>query len=214
MLLLAVFPLSIALSSQNLTRMPQSNKVQTLFGNDGGLGGFLMTGIKAGDVNGKSGVLVGGGVSAVFSSKFNLGFAGYGLVTETDADTYSPENGIYKLDMGYGGLVLEPVIGHKKLIHITLPVLLGIGGVGLRTDNFSGERKSIEDDFDRDFEYDESDLILVAEPGLNLELNLLKNIRLNVGVTYRQVYDSNLDGISSKELSGFTGSVGLKFGWF
>ena len=194
------------------SRSTENQEVQTLFSNNGSFGGFLMTGVKAGVVNGKSALLVGGAVLAVFSSKLNIGFAGYGLVTETEADTYSPNGKLYKLDMGYGGLILEPVIGNRKLVHITVPVLLGVGGAGLRSNN--NVRDSIEDDFDREFEYDESDLFLVAEPGINLELNLIKNIRLNLGASYRQVYDSNLEGISSEELSGFTGSVGLKFGWF
>lgn len=194
----------------------RSNEVKTLFGGGTSFGGFLEMGAKAGDINGQSGLLVGGAISAVFSSRVNIGLAGYGLATNVEADTYDEENRKLQIDMGYGGLRIEPIIGNSKMIHLTVPVLLGVGGAGLRYERFKDLADS-DADSDRDRRevwHQETDVFLVAEPGLNLELNLLRNIRLDIGATYRYVYDNNLDGLSDQELSGFTGSVGLKFGWF
>lgn len=190
----------------------EKNQVQTLFGNGGGFGGFLEVEAKAGDINGQTGLLIGGAIKGVFSSKFNLGFAGYGLTTAIDADTYDDENKLYQINFGYGGLVLEPVIGNRSLVHITLPVLLGVGGIGLRKDRFD----PFNDDTIEIEDYDafDDDVFVVVEPGLNLEINLLRNLRLNFGGTYRYIYDSNVIGLSDVELSGFTGKVGLRLGWF
>ena len=190
----------------------KNNEVQTLFGNGGKVGGFITTAAKAGEVNEQLGLFVGGGISAVFSSRLNIGFVGYGLVTDVDADTYLINNEVYKLDVGYGGLLFEPVIAHKKLIHLSLPVVLGAGGSGLRLNSYHG--RAWERDDLKHFDYDRIDFFLVAEPGVNIEVNILKNVRFNVGASYRKVYDSQLEGISDEELSGFAGSLGFKFGWF
>ncbi len=192
----------------------ESKEVKTIFGGGTSFGGFLEVGAKAGDINGQSGLLVGGAISAVFSSRVNIGLAGYGLATQIEADTYDEENRKLEVDMGYGGLLIEPIIGNSKMVHLTVPVLLGVGGAGLRYDRIRDFSDPDPDRERKEFWHQETDVFLVAEPGLNIELNLLRNVRLDLGATYRYVYDNNLEGLSDQELSGFTGSVGLKFGWF
>ena len=193
-------------------RIERNNQVQTLFGNGGGFGGFLEVEAKAGEINGQSGLLVGGAIKGVFSSKFNIGFAGYGLTTKVEADTYDDENKLYQIDFGYGGLVIEPVIGNRHAVHVTLPILFGVGGIGLKKRRY----EPFEDDpIDlKKYEAFDDDVFVVLEPGLNLEINLLRNLRLNLGTTYRYIYDKDVIGLSDEELSGFTGKVGLKLGWF
>ena len=203
----------LQLGQMNAQKVERQNReVKTLFGNGGGFGGFLEVEAKAGEINGQTGLLLGGAVKGVFGSQINIGFAGYGLTTSIESDTYDEENELYEVDFGYGGLVLEPVIGDRSAVHITLPILFGIGGIGLQKNRYD---IFDEDDIDwEDYEAFDEDVFLVVEPGMNLELNLLRNLRLNVGATYRYVYDNDVIGLSDEELSGFTGKVGLKFGWF
>jgi hypothetical protein len=192
----------------------EPEEARTLIGGIESFGGFLGVGVKAGDINGQAGLLVGGELCGVFSHRMNIGLAGYGLATEVHGDTRDPDGELWKLDMGYGGILLEPVIAHKSIVHLTVPVLLGVGGAGLRDDHYRPVRQGTDQDMDEFDSWEETDVFLVAEPGLNVELNLFKYARLDLGATYRYIYDNNLQGLSDKELSGFTGSVTLKLGWF
>lgn len=186
---------------------------RTVFGSSNSLGGFIGFTSKVGDINGQTSLMVGGQISGVFSSKFNIGFAGYGLTTNVDSDTYDEKGELYELHMGYGGLLIEPVIASKSMVHITVPIFLGLGGAGTHR-QFNHPLTSDEiENFEKKYEF-ETDVILVAEPGLNIEVNLLKNVRLDLGASYRYVYDSNVKGINDQELSGISGNVSLKFGWF
>lgn len=196
----------------NAQRFDNNNDVRTVFGNGGGFGGFLEVGVKAGEINDQTGLLVGGSLKAVFSSCLNIGLAGYGLTSDIEADTYGPDNRQHYLTMGYGGIVFEPVIGNKRMVHITVPVLLGVGGTALREERFIAFD---DDDFDIDqYRFRDDDVFLIAEPGLNIEINLFRNLRLDMGASYRYIHDSDIDGINDDELGGFTTQVGLKLGWF
>ncbi len=199
--------------AQNIVK--RADDSETIFGNGERVGGFLEMGTRAGEVNGQAGLFVGGSIVAVFGSQLNVGLAGYGLTTKVDGDTYDKRNRKHAIDMGYGGLLIEPVIGSNRKIHFTVPILLGVGGVGLRRSHvYTSKSDSIKVEIDGWGGHDETDAFLVAEPGLMLEFNLLRNVRLSLGSTYRYVYDSNLTGIADEELSGFTGSFSLKLGWF
>ena len=161
--------------------------MKTLFGKSTGFGGFLEMGAKAGDINGQSGLFVGGAFAAVFSSKMNIGLAGYGLTTGVDADTYDDNNKLYHIDMGYGGLLIEPVLWNKNVVHLTAPTILGVGGAGLRSNHFLTREERDSLNRDRDFHHDDSDAFIVVEPGLSVEINLLRNVRLDLGATYRYI---------------------------
>lgn len=201
------------LQAQNIVK--KTDDTETIFGNGERIGGFLEMSARAGEINDQAGLFVGGSVAAVFGSNLNLGFAGYGLTTRAEADTYDKHNRKHSIDMGYGGLLIEPVIGSKKKIHLTVPILLGVGGAGLRRSHrYTSKSDSVKVEIDGWGGHDETDVFLVGEPGIMLEMNLLRNVRLSVGTTYRYVYDSNLEGLSDQELSGFTGSFSLKLGWF
>ncbi len=188
---------------------------RTVFQGIKSFGGFIGLTAKTGDINGQSALLVGGELSAVFSSQLNIGFAGYGLTTNVESDSYDEDGKKYNIHMGYGGLLIEPVIASKRMIHFTVPMVFGVGGAGThRSFQHPHEFEDVQDEDRIEYRQFETDVILVAEPGLNMEINLLKNVRLDIGASYRYVYDSQIEQISDQELSGFTGNVSLKLGWF
>lgn len=216
--IVAVFQASTLVAQDVIQKGPykrakQENDVKTLFDSKGSFGGFLGFNMKVGDVNGQSALLLGGSISSVFSSKVNIGLAGYGLTTHVDGDTYDQEGELYQLDMGYGGLLIEPVIANKEVVHLTVPLILGAGGAGLRRDRFPRPQDPNGNN-DNYYYHHESDAFVVIEPGLNVEINLMQNIRMGIGASYRYIYDNDLEGLSDSELSGFTGNIGFKFGWF
>lgn len=204
-------------NSQEIDKQVDDNR--TVFNGIRSFGGFMGVSSKVGDVNGQSALLAGVEFAAVLSSQINIGFVGYGLTTHVESDASDSYDNPYDIHMGYGGLLIEPVIASKRMVHLSFPIILGVGGAGTHKSmkTINQIRKANNDLTDRDnveFYRHETDVILVGEPGINLEINLLKNMRLNLGGSYRYVYDSQIEDVSDEELSGPMVSAGLRFGWF
>jgi hypothetical protein len=53
---------------------------------------------------------------------------------------------------------------------------------------------------------------LLIEPSALLEINLLQNLRFNIGLGYRFAGDFNYGGLDQSDLSGFTAQAALKVG--
>lgn len=115
--------------------------------------------------------------------------------------------------MGYGGLFIEPVLFSKKAVHFSIPLLFGAGGIGeseMRLLNID----QIDNPYYNDPVYLNSDFFLVFEPGLNMELNLLRFVRMYGGFSYRFMNGVNLPNTDLNRLSGLSGNIGFRFGWF
>ena len=96
---------------------------------------------------------------------------------------------------------------------MTLPVLLGVGGIAeTARPYFSGHGGGFETEFDQ--KPYRSDLFLIAEPGVNLELNVFKFMRLAGGVSYKFISDAQIPNIERSDIEGFAGNLSLRFGWF
>jgi hypothetical protein len=123
--------------------------------------------------------------------------------------TYSAMQGA-NLIGGYGGGLLEYTAFPKSVVHFSVPVIIG-GGYFAYVDDFN-------------YDYHNSDTwgyntidwtaCFVVEPGLKLEVNILKMLRMGVGVSYR--YSPNLDLINTSDnlINQVTGRFSLRFGKF
>ena len=191
----------------------QQKEVQTLFGNKKGFGGYLGMNLKMTEVNGQEALLTGGELCFVLNRSFNIGFEGYGMVNEVRSNNLDYNSDRFFLQMGYGGLHLEPVIASEGLIHVTIPILLGAGGVA-ETSRPYWEEYNGEVIIDFDPYYHESDYFFVAEPGVNLELNVFKFMRLTAGASYRFTSDFDLGVVNRDDINGWNANMGLRFGWF
>jgi hypothetical protein len=191
----------------------EQREVQTLFGNKSGFGGYLGLNTKLGDVNGQEAFFTGGEVAFVLNRSFNLGVEGYGMVNHVLSDEVTDTREKLYIQMGYGGLHLEPVINSEGLIHITMPILLGAGGIGQSIRPFYEEHEG-EVTIDFDHEFHDSDYFFVAEPGIGLELNLFKFMRVAGGASYRFTTDIDIGGMDSKDINGWNANLSLRIGWF
>ena len=108
---------------------------------------------------------------------------------------------------GQFGLKTEYVLGSDKALHI---VLQAFGGAGF---TLQYERNNWHTDPQYDDVTDEN-WFVVAEPGVQLELNLFKWMRFSPGVSYRAIFGSDGAGLKDKDLSAVSYSVTLKFGKF
>ena len=102
--------------------------------------------------------------------------------------------------------MFEPILLPKSPVHLSFPVLLAAGGVA------KVDMNNIWND--EDYVLDDADAFVIAEPGVELEMNLVKFIRISVGASYRFTSDIYLNNESHDVMKGFNTMVNLKFGKF
>jgi hypothetical protein len=116
----------------------------------------------------------------MLNDRLGVGLAGYLLGTE---DMKLEDNAVRQAGL-YGGLYGQYVLASSQLVHGFVDTTVGTGGWCER---------SIGEDCD---EYE----FVFVEPTANLELNLTANVRVAVGVGYRQAWETSgpepEDGVS------------------
>jgi len=182
--------------------------METLLNQKTSFGGFLGLSSKVADVNGQTALLTGGQLAMVLNHSLNIGLVGYGLVTDVNANYIDVSGRDYFFEMGYGGLLVEPVIRPNKLVHISFPVILGGGWAGVTDERF------YEAGFNYDHDVVESDVFWVVEPSVNVEVNIWKIARIGFGMGYRYLGDTNFENTTDADMSGLSGNVTFKLGWF
>ncbi len=163
-------------------------------------------------------LLVGARGAWIIDHRVSIGLAGQGLVTPVANSAYDAhliEQGEVllrrsSLYMGYGGLLIEPVIAYRSPVHITLPVIVGAGGVTY------GYGSRLPEDFDPltyDDRYD-AQAFFVVEPGIELEMNIIPLLRVGIGASYRYTTDLDLPATPKDALHGLNAGISVKVGRF
>jgi hypothetical protein len=161
-------------------------------------------------------LLFGGRGGWVIGHKFVLGGAGYGMTTNNilaNDQLLAGDSTQLKLQMGYGGVLIEYIAMPKKAIHLSFPLILGAGGASVSNKIYDPYDNVNQEDW-TNFEIVESSGYFIAEPGVNLELNIVRFMRMTMGANYRFITGTNLERISDSDLSGISFNFGLKFGKF
>ncbi len=213
-LLLPALLTAAMVHAQEATDQP----MRTLFGSDhdvhnGGWGAPTAAYTRVLD---QDAMLVGLRGGWIMDHRFTLGIAGYGLVTPVNNgnyDAYLVDKGreLYdksRFQMGYGGLLLEPIIAYTSPVHVSLPILIGAGGCGYQT--FT----DLPSNFDPNTWEDDVQAFFVVEPGVDLEINMVKLVRLGLGASYRYTSDVTLPATSKDALNGFNATFSVKVGVF
>ncbi len=199
--------------SVNLVAQDEKQHMSTLFGDrdghidHGGWAGlnFGYTQIKDNDT-----YIMGARGGWLINHRFTIGLAGNGFLSDRYYLMLPPPEEKVNLAGGYGGLFLEATILPFSPVHVTIPVIIGAGGVAYTTTHWRDDNWN---DYNRDYTLD-SDAFFVLEPGIELELNLIRFLRFAVGGSYRFTSDISLIESNSDMLHGFNGHFSLKFGWF
>jgi hypothetical protein len=174
---------------------------QTLMSGPIESGGFGGPVLKFTELVDEFGLLVGGRGGWIINHTFVLGAGGYGLANRDNFE-FLVDGRARQLEMGYGGLELEYVNRSHELIHFSVQALVGAGGADWGRD------------FDFDPDFDDGDAFFVAEPGLNIIMNVTEFFRVGFGGSYRFVEDLELPGLSDDDLTGPSGVLTFKFGKF
>lgn len=173
------------------------------------VGAYGVPAAKFTPIDGKFGLLTGGYGGVLLNNKIMLGAGAYSLVNNVDLPTLNVDGRKEYLNYWYTGLAFEYIHNSHKLLHWTAGTLIGGGAAGRLDKN----RWDDDWDHDRDHVYDNHGLF-VAEPFANIELNITKFLRLDIGASYRYVAGSNTTGITDGKLGGPSVNVGIKAGKF
>jgi len=177
-------------------------QIQTLVGNQRiSSGGYGAVSFYYSKISGEDVLLIGGKGGWIINHKLCLGLAGYGFVNDLEFDDLIVGKSL-NLSGGYGGLLIEPIISPYDPIHISVPLLIGAGGITYFENNW-WKNKAYP-----------SKAFFVFEPGVELELNIIRFMRIALGVSYRLTSNIGIENIDSNNLDGFSGGITLKFGKF
>jgi hypothetical protein len=188
-----------------------NDEFKTLFGDrhvsHGGYGAFT---INYSQIDGKDAMVMGARGAWVIGHGFALGFAGNGFLNDYSYNPNIAGGRNVNLAGGYGGLLLEPIIFPKFPVHVSIPVLIGAGGIAY-TSTFNPYPYEYED---FDLFVEDATGYFVFEPGLEIEINVVRFFRLALGGYYRFTSNINLYDTPQDVLNGWSAGVTLKFGKF
>lgn len=113
---------------------------------------------------------------------------------------------------GYAGLLIEYTLFPRSLIHVAFPLMIGGGYMYWLDDNYYNTdfwnnqywRRGIVD----------QTKFFVIEPGVRAEFNVLKKLRLGIGVSYRYTPKLNLISVHPDMINTFNAKINLRFGKF
>ncbi len=191
------------------------NEVQTIFG-----GGAKVTGWwvdlnnSYSKLNGQNAHLPGISGGVIMNNNFKIGFMGKSL---TCHETYLQYDNIFDepvyLVGGHGALYFEASPIDNKVVHISLPFIFGGGGAEYISKNTYPE---FEDEGEIDYEHKHmsSSPYWIAEPGVNIEINVTGFMRIYAGYSYRWMMGLNLENTSATALNGSNFNFGIRFGKF
>jgi len=207
-LLLLALIVQVSFAQEKDEKIKEEDTMKTLFSKDNlkFTGGYLAPEIKVGNVHEDISLLIGGKMGFTFNDHFTIGLAGFGLTNNSNFDINDNPADPARIGMGYGGLNLEYTFFSDKKIHFTIPVVLGAAGIYVYEDD--------GDFFSDQFNEIENSAAFVVEPGINIELNMFKFFRIDLGASYRLIEGTALQYLSDEDLSDLTFNVGFKFGFF
>ncbi len=197
-----------------------NKEYKTLFGsNNMTHGGYGAMSINYSQLDGEDALLVGMRGAWIINHGIGIGLGGYGITNNINRDLYG-DGYQYQLAGGYGGLLIEPIIGANNPVHISIPVLIGAGGIAYV--NHSWTSAAQQPYHNGNYMLD-SQAFFVLEPGVELELNMVRFFRIALGAYYRYTSDVSLTYYKlntaelvteNPDLKGFSFGITLKFGKF
>jgi len=146
-------------------------------------------------------------VAYVANQQFEIGFEGNFIYSNQDAFNTALSTSVDLIGF-YGGIHLEPIFFSKSRVNLSIPILIGAGGMG-QVDSAlidSNEEPTLTDD---DF-----DGVFVAEPGISALFNINRFLQLEAGVKYRFSSRINLAKSPVERINGFSAGLGVKVGIF
>jgi hypothetical protein len=214
------FFIGLLLLGCGLQAQDEEKEIRTLFGNNGDIdhGGWGGPMLQYGQIMDQDALFVGGRGGWLIDHRLTVGGAGYGLasrITNKAYDKFATERNDlgkseFDLQMGYGGLLLEPTIHYDKQVHISIPIVIGGGGC-----NYSLYRADslLTGNGINTYETDDQGFFFVQATA-EAEFNIIDFVRLGLGVGYMHTSTITLPETDKDVLNGARFQFVLKFGSF
>lgn len=184
-----------------------SQEMGTIFSKkDRSNGGYGAISLSYTEIDSKDAFVMGARGGWIINHSFAIGLGGYGFVNDINYNDPFHNDLNYSLAGGYGGLFLEPILASKMPVHLSFPILFGVGGVSY-----------IENHNNWDYWWNQdglSDVFLVIEPAVELEFNMTRHFRMAATASYRFTSDVEMDMTDPELLNGLNIGLVFKFGKF
>lgn len=217
-ILLSIFALTgaCALYAQDETYIEPQEKprheIRTIFSGPRSSGGYVGLTNKFTTINGQYANIAGLYGGWYINHHFLLGLGAFGLTNDLRvADEHSVDPG-RRMSYYYGqtGLVTEYALGSNRAFHVNFNLFAG-AGFTFQYDRYGWHNYDYEPYRYNDIE---ENWFFVMEPGVQVEMNLFRWMRLAPGISYRQTFGSDSRGLTDHVLTNTTYSVTLKLGKF
>lgn len=184
-----------------------SREMGTIFSGTGrSNGGYGAISIAYTEIDNKDAFVAGARGGWIINHSFAIGLGGYGFINDINYNNPFHNDLDYSLSGGYGGLFIEPILAPRLPVHLSFPILFGLGGVAY-----------IENHNHWDYWWEQdglSDVFWVFEPAVELEFNMTRHFRMAAIASYRLTSDIDLDMTDPDILKGLTVGLIFKFGKF
>jgi len=170
--------------------------------------GFGTFGIAYSQIDGRDALNINFSGAWLIDHSIALGIAGTGFFNNLDKSEGGNQD---HLGGAYGGFFFQPILFPNIPLHLAFPVVIGGGAISTVPNNYW--------DWDQPTYGNDYDVFFVVEPGVEVEINMVKFFRLGLGVSYRYTNGVSLsyaDGtvVPLRALDGFNFHAKFKFGKF
>jgi hypothetical protein len=185
-----------------------NDEFKTIFGgkSKGGYGGL---GVGYTLIDDKSSVAFDARGGIILGHWFAMGAGGGAFVSPYEYNMAHSAD--INLTGGYGGLFVEFILFPKSPVHVSFPILAGLGGAAVST-RIEGNSSSEVSNY-----VEQTSIFTIIEPSAELEFNFTKFFRMAGFFSYRYSTDLEFDGtyeVNPDALVNYTAGVRLKFGKF
>jgi hypothetical protein len=198
----------ISLQAQDYgDNLSKDDEFKTIFGGRtvGGYGGI---GVGYTLIEDRPGVTFDGRGGVILGHSFAVGVAGTGFL---NSYTYVQSlNTDVSLTGGYGGIFGELILFPRSQVHVSFPVLAGLGAIAstswTATQNNATYQNNIE----------QTMVFMIIEPAIELEFNFTRFFRMSGYFSYRFTTDVEMDNeyASPDALINYSAGLRFKFGKF
>jgi hypothetical protein len=206
---------AIAQEEETPSENYRSYQIKTVFNNNGkwASGGYAALGNKFSTINGNYANIVEFYGGWYVGHRFLIGIEAASTTNDIRVPAAHSIDPTRPMSYEYAqcGLMTEYVIASDRVMHVAFQ-MFGGAGFTAQYDRY-GWQDNNWDNYDNGLKHDEN-LFAVAEPGVQLEMNIFKWLRFSPGVSYRMAFGSTGSGLTDKNLSSASVNMTLKVGKF
>ena len=180
---------------------------KTIFGGRT-IGGYGGLGMGYSIIDDRSAVTFDARGGVILGHSFALGIGGCGFVNTPEY--IQADNADISLTGGYGGFFGELILFPRTQVHLSFPVLAGLGAAAVTSwvEN--------PDNYDYQSYVEQTSVFMIVEPAVELEFNLTRFFRMAAYFSYRYTSNLELDAIYAQPdaLNNYSVGMRVKFGKF